>query len=163
MAKKYIDADRLREMIAKQMESLPREVGRGAGTITPKGYGMMQAFQIMRSIIDSLQQEQPEAKLEKELQLFLRNYDYEFDDDAPAYDIAKHFYELGLKARKGEQEQQEVNLEEFTEKMDAWKARFNRSDDIPIKATMAFTARMFYQYPDVARQWYEQLPKATMD
>ena len=42
------------------MESLPREVGRGAGTITSKGYGMMQAFQIMRSIIDSLQQEQPE-------------------------------------------------------------------------------------------------------
>lgn len=43
------------------MESLPREVGRGAGTITSKGYGMMQAFQIMRSIIDSLQQEQPEC------------------------------------------------------------------------------------------------------
>ena len=40
------------------MESLPREVGRGAGTITSKGYGMMEAFQIIRSIIDSLQQEQ---------------------------------------------------------------------------------------------------------
>lgn len=26
---KYIDADRLREKIAEQMESLPREVGRG--------------------------------------------------------------------------------------------------------------------------------------
>lgn len=56
---KYIDADKLREKITEQMESLPREVGRGAGTITSKGYGMMQAFQIMRSIIDSLQQEQP--------------------------------------------------------------------------------------------------------
>lgn len=41
------------------MKSLPREVGRGAGTITSKGYGMMQAFQIMRSIIDSLQEEYP--------------------------------------------------------------------------------------------------------
>ena len=40
------------------MESLPREVGKGAGTITSKGYGMMEAFQIMRSIIDSFQQEQ---------------------------------------------------------------------------------------------------------
>lgn len=40
------------------MESLPREVGRGAGTITSKGYGMMEAFQIVRSIIDSLQQDQ---------------------------------------------------------------------------------------------------------
>ena len=55
---KYIDADLLREKISEQMESLPREVGRGAGTITSKGYGMMEAFQIVRSIIDSLQQEQ---------------------------------------------------------------------------------------------------------
>lgn len=59
---KYIDAELLREKIAEQMESLPREVGRGAGTITSKGYGMMQAFQIMRSIIDTLQKEQPEQK-----------------------------------------------------------------------------------------------------
>ena len=59
---KYIDADLLREKIAEQMESLPREVGRGAGTITSTGYGMMQAFQIMRSIIDSLQQEQEKSK-----------------------------------------------------------------------------------------------------
>lgn len=62
---KYIDADLLREKIAEQMESLPREVGRGAGTITSTGYGMMQAFQIMRSLIDSLQQEQPSEDLEK--------------------------------------------------------------------------------------------------
>ena len=41
------------------MKSVPREVGRSAGTITSSGYGMMQAFQIIRSIIDSLQQEQP--------------------------------------------------------------------------------------------------------
>ena len=58
---KYIDADKLREKIAEQMESVPRETGRGAGTITSTGYGMMQAFQIMRSIIDTLQQEQPQV------------------------------------------------------------------------------------------------------
>ena len=57
---KYIDADLLREKIAEQMKSVPREVGRGAGTITSKGYGMMQAFQIVRSIIDSLQQGVPD-------------------------------------------------------------------------------------------------------
>lgn len=56
---KYIDADLLRGKISEQMESLPREVGRGTGTITSKGYGMMEAFQIIRSIIDSLQEEQP--------------------------------------------------------------------------------------------------------
>ena len=55
---KYIDAEELKEKITEQMESLPREIGRGAGTLTSKGYGMMEAFQIMRSIIDSLQQEQ---------------------------------------------------------------------------------------------------------
>lgn len=58
-------------------------------------------------------------------------------------------------------EQQEISLERFTEKMDDWKARFNRSDDIPVKGTMAFTARMFYMYPNVARLWYYSLPKAT--
>lgn len=62
-----------------------------------------------------------------------------------------------------QQEQQEVDLVKLTEKMDAWKARFNRPDDIPIKATMAFTARMFYMYPKAAREWYESLPKATLD
>ena len=68
---KYIDAALLREKIAEQMESLPREVGRGAGTITSKGYGMMEALQIVRSIIDSLQQEQPEVDLEKEIDNYL--------------------------------------------------------------------------------------------
>ena len=40
--------------------------------------------------------------LEKEVQAFLCNYDYEFDDDPVPFDIAKHFYELGLNARKEE-------------------------------------------------------------
>ena len=62
-----------------------------------------------------------------------------------------------------QQEQQEVDLEKFTQKMNDWKKRYNYPDNIPIKATMAFTARMFYMYPDVARQWYDNLPKATMD
>ena len=62
-----------------------------------------------------------------------------------------------------EQEQPEVDLEKFTQNMNDWKARYNHPDNIPIKATMAFTARMFYQYPNVARQWYDSLPKATMN
>ena len=62
-----------------------------------------------------------------------------------------------------QQEQPEVDLWKFTEKMNAWKARYNYPDNIPIKAAMAFTARMFYQYPNVARQWYDSLPKVTMD
>lgn len=62
-----------------------------------------------------------------------------------------------------QQETSEISLEKFTEKMDNWKARYNYPDNISIKATMAFTARMFYMYPDVARQWYDNLPKVTLD
>ena len=62
-----------------------------------------------------------------------------------------------------QKEQSEIDLEKFTEKMDAWKARYNYPDNISIKATMAFTARMFYQYPNIARQWYDSLSKTTMD
>ena len=60
-------------------------------------------------------------------------------------------------------EYKSIDLDEFTEKMDAWKARYNYPDNITINAAMAFTARMFYQYPNVARQWYDSLPKATQD
>lgn len=62
-----------------------------------------------------------------------------------------------------QQEQSEVGLEEFTQKMNDWKARYNYPDNIPIKGTMAFTARMFYMYPKVAREWYDSLPKVTQD
>ena len=62
-----------------------------------------------------------------------------------------------------QQEQPEIGLAEFTQKMDDWKARYNHPDNIPIKATMAFTARMFYMYPNIAREWYDGLPKITQD
>jgi hypothetical protein len=108
---KYIDADLLREKIAEQMESLPRKVGRGAGTITPKGYGMMEAFQIMRSIIDSLP-EQPVEWLEEEIQRYFdgwgeigdgdnivtKNSDYIGLKDLP--NIARHFAEWGAEHLK---------------------------------------------------------------
>lgn len=105
---KYIDADLLRRKIAEQMESLPREVGRGAGTITSKGYGMMEAFQIVRSIIDSLQQEQPEVYLnENTLKKEFRMIDsacllFNYDKLSREQLIARRFYQLGLKARKEE-------------------------------------------------------------
>jgi len=62
-----------------------------------------------------------------------------------------------------QQEQTEIGLEEFTQKMDDWKARYNHPDNVSIKATMAFTARMFYMHPDIAREWYDNLPKVTQD
>lgn len=62
-----------------------------------------------------------------------------------------------------QQEHPEVELEKFTEKIKTFQGRYKHPVSTSIKGAMAFMARMFYQYPNVARQWYEQLPKATMD
>lgn len=56
-----------------------------------------------------------------------------------------------------------VDLEKFTEKIKTFQGRYKHPEIVSIKGAIAFMARMFYQYPDVARQWYEQLPKVTMD
>lgn len=62
-----------------------------------------------------------------------------------------------------QQEQPEVDLEKFTEKIKTFQERYKYPEIVSIKGAMAFMARMFYQYPNTARQWYEQLPKCTMD
>lgn len=62
-----------------------------------------------------------------------------------------------------QQEQPEVELEKFTEKIKTFQGRYKHPVSTSIKGAMAFMARMFYQYPNIARQWYESLPKATMD
>ena len=56
-----------------------------------------------------------------------------------------------------------MTKEEFSERIDNFKKRYKYPEIISIKGAMAFMARMFYQYPNVAREWYESLPKATMD
>lgn len=62
------------------------------------------------------------------------------------------------------QEQPEIELDKFANKIDAFTERYkNNPERISIKGAMAFMARMFYQYPSVAREWYETLPKVTMD
>ena len=62
-----------------------------------------------------------------------------------------------------QQEQPEVDLDKFAEKINAYKARYSYPESVSVNGAMAFMARMFYQYPNAARQWYENLPKATMD
>lgn len=63
-----------------------------------------------------------------------------------------------------QQEQPEIELDKFANKIDAFTKRYkNNPEQASIKGAMAFMARMFYQYPSVAREWYENLPKATMD
>ena len=62
-----------------------------------------------------------------------------------------------------QQEQPEVELEKFTEKIKTFQGRYKYPEIVSIKGAMAFMARMFYQYPNTARQWCEQLPKVIMD
>ena len=126
--------------------------------------GLHDAYKAVKNIIYSLQQEQlntPKGKFNFPKFLYVRTLDNKTIDMS----YAPQNMEAIEYVRNDfiEQEQLEIDLKKFTEKMDDLKARFNRPDNIPIKATMAFTARMFYQYPNVARLWYEQLPKATMD
>ena len=109
---------------------------------------------------------QPEVDLEKEIDTFLNEtgapYVWCNDDEQKEWCniIARHFYELG-NARKDKLP--EIELDKFIDKVDTFKARYKHPESIAINGAMAFMARMFYQYPNVARQWYEQLSKATMD
>ena len=64
------------------------------------------AYQYVGFLIDSLQQEQPEVDFETEYAKFTNDPDeleYAFPIDLADYkDFARHFYELGLNARKEE-------------------------------------------------------------
>lgn len=62
-----------------------------------------------------------------------------------------------------QQEHSEIDLKRFTEKIKTFQGRYKHPESIAIKGAIAFMARMFYQYPNSARQWYDSLPKATMD
>ena len=62
-----------------------------------------------------------------------------------------------------QQEQPEVDLEKFTEKVKTFQERYKYPEILSIKGAMAFMARMFYQYPNTARLWYDRLPKSIMD
>lgn len=94
---KYIDADRLKAEIEKQMDENCK-LGEKAECFNHRA---LEDNDIL-AIIDSLQQEQPDVNLEKELENFARQYPME---DSGSYrnlmTLARHFYELG-KARKEE-------------------------------------------------------------
>lgn len=160
---KYIDADILCDRIKKNKYVIEPMFLKGDDSYYEGEYD---GYNRILSIIDSLQQEQEENKtnLLKSLEeYFEKTPKKQLDAD---WEKLKVWNKIGPDVEtycKTQREHQEVDLEKFTEKMDAWKARYNYPDNIPIKATMAFTARMFYMYPNVAREWYESLPKVTQD
>ncbi len=92
---KYIDADRLKA----EIERLGRNWD-GVQELQPVSLFQADLYELL-DIIDSLQQEQPKIDLEKEYK--------EYVEDDPVFSIltnrnvglaiARHFYELGLKAK----------------------------------------------------------------
>lgn len=92
---KYIDSEKLFSEIVSQIDSLPKS---HAGNI------MGDALRGVLVCITSLQQEQPEVDLEKEMDKFYDSPLWEGENVSwMTYTrIARHFYELGLNARKEE-------------------------------------------------------------
>ena len=103
---KYIDADKLIAQIQWMLGV--NKVSLMAEHITADEFhGRTQAINHLFNYITSHQQEQPEVDLEKEISKWLEDGDItdtRFDDydDSDIERTARHFYELGLNARKEE-------------------------------------------------------------
>ena len=106
---KYIDSEKLKAEIERRREKCADIAADERNEDVAEDYrGKEVAYDETSSLIASLQQEQPEVDFEKELDRIwfdnkLGNY---FDNDALDYahikTLCKHFYELGLNARKEE-------------------------------------------------------------
>lgn len=109
---KYIDADRLRAELEKRLKNT-RDYMNGVGMKYKgakyfKAQGKASAYDALLSIIYSLQQEQPEVDLEKEYQEFCKDNPFPWSSqyvnreyiDELCLSVARHFYKLGLNARK---------------------------------------------------------------
>lgn len=100
---KYIDAEKLIERLEEMKQAEYENCG---GVNSKTG-----ALQEVQKLIESLQQEQPEVDLEKEIKRFLSNATKmnkgEWRGKYPISDIgfravARHFWNKGYNARKGE-------------------------------------------------------------
>lgn len=92
---KYIDVKKLIAEIERRKVMLDTE--------SPFGVGGRVELELVLNTITSLQQEQPEVDLEKEIKSYFKGFgmfpSVGIDD---CIDIAKYFFELGLNARKEE-------------------------------------------------------------
>ena len=100
---KYIDAEKLKAEIQKRIE----ETKSMKPSFDQFWTGQISAFKGCLSIIDSLQQEQPDVDLEEDTDFInerarmWKDYKERFDGDKIDYNhLIRHFYELGLNTRK---------------------------------------------------------------
>ena len=98
---KYIDADSLRAEIkfAKSVYDDPKRVVYGVADAYRQDGRAAMCDDILKKI-DSLQQEQPEVDVKKELHAYICSDEYMNTREDGSLLIARHFYELGLNARK---------------------------------------------------------------
>lgn len=105
---KYIDAEKLRKLLANRYEEITVPVLTDEGGLE-SFYRRSEIHNILK-IVDSLQQEQPEVDLEKEIDACWQNWISPSNQSSvegvlPKSEFsmyARHFYELGLNARKEE-------------------------------------------------------------
>lgn len=109
---KYIDTEKLKELFDKKYKEFREKGYREDATY----YYFADGLDVAKQLVESLQHEQPKVDLEEEFADFLEKENAYIDDDSvisyynrssfnhtyDIYPIAKHFYELGLKARKEE-------------------------------------------------------------
>lgn len=104
MGKKYIDADKLIAEIESRMEDCKYPDGTFPTTTNIVRY---EELSCLRNHIDSLQQEQLEVDLEKEYNTWWNSISDKINVEHVMewymHETARHFYELGLSARKEEQ------------------------------------------------------------
>ena len=97
---KYIDAECLRKELDKRLKNV-RDYMNGEGMKYKgpkyhKAQGKESAYDALLSIVDSLQQEQPDVDIREEI----KKLEFMGSNDARDIEaVAKHFYELGLKSK----------------------------------------------------------------
>jgi len=149
---KYIDAEKLKLKIAQQIKLCKEFKALGKGDIFYTAE--IDAFETVTKFIDSLQQEQPDfPTTDEQMKEFLATH--------PKVEVPNKYKTPDWLLKK--QEQPEISLEKFTDMVDKFKARYEYPVSVSVKGAIGFIGRMFYQYPNTARQWYDNLPKVTMD
>ena len=106
---KYIDVEKLKVHIEAKMvtlwDKLPDADKEHPTDIELRDLGMYMALEGLIEDLDSLQQEQPEVDIKKIIEQTYHDGSVADTDDIDHVDyenIARHFYELGLNARKEE-------------------------------------------------------------
>lgn len=140
---KYIDADRLRAEIEKEIEGL-QDLRRGCG-LTEYGCGRWDALRLIDSIIDSIKQEQPSERFEKELAKVIVEVVDNKDGDGPSLkEYAKRLF-ASAHSVPFVLEQPEVNLEKEIEKYYYDNFAFISSAHTPTKDIVSDIATHFYE------------------